>query len=613
MSTFIYRNFLAIAITTISALSISFAADKGLSQSPTLSPTNEKFLGQQSYIPVVTKKLARPNLVYFDLAPTKLSAAYKNFLLNKWGWAVPTPNEPRSAYLETSRIHSASFYGGNGMNGNIGDGRTSVEGDENFKGIGPTGMVNPHTEEGHNSGTLKIDHAILESIWSKLLDLELPYGANRVRGIIGTGTIEDRDEYPGMRVVIVRDDFLRPAHFITNETSAKVGRSEADRERVRKAILNLPEALPQATNTLIPKDRTTKLNLGLHEFIDRLAIQTAYTWTHSMYHGAMSPSNVTLQGAAADFGTFQALGGYPSVQLLSDCAPNGDFSEELQVLKEFYSALIDNSPPQWRSAIGTLPEWNARFKKSYQYRVEKEMLILSGAFPELIDSLATSAESRRLSEIMIQIAKAGNEEILQTWVKPLTFKTGTYDLPRILGKLATAKLSEDKLTLSLNKEIADPRLRQELAKAYFEYYQKMNVVAADYGIQPEAAQGYRIEAVQIRNRKMTDLFRTPQLQQQLNGIVQDYTKNGDASVIRHFIEQKINISRRNFKDAAPFTVVSQQSINEKTGRISRQVYDAKIGRLSKVIINEITPLEKILHQQSPGQTHIQCSRLFTVH
>ena len=120
------------------------------------------------------------------------------------------------------------------MNGNIGDGRTSVDGDENFKGIGPTGMVNPYTEEGHNSGTLKIDHAILESVWSKLLDLELPYGANRVRGILGTGTIEDREEYPGLRVVIVRDDFLRPAHFILNETSSKVGRTEIDRSRVRQ-------------------------------------------------------------------------------------------------------------------------------------------------------------------------------------------------------------------------------------------------------------------------------------------------------------------------------------------------------------------------------------------
>ena len=211
------------------------------------------------------------------------------------------------------------------MNGNIGDGRTSVDGDENFKGVGPTGMVNPHTEEGHNSGTLKIDHAILEAVWSKLLDLELPYGANRVRGILGTNTMEDRDGHPGLRVVIVRDDFLRPAHFITNETSAKVGRSIIDGERVRKAILNLPEALPQPTQAVTGINRKTKLSLGLNEFIDRFAIQAAYLWSHSMYHGAMSPSNVTLQGAAADFGTFQALAGYPSVQLLCDCAPNGGF------------------------------------------------------------------------------------------------------------------------------------------------------------------------------------------------------------------------------------------------------------------------------------------------
>ncbi len=566
-------------------------------QTSLAGPLNEKFLGPQSYIPVVTQKLEKPTLVYADVPQEKLSVTDRSFLLNKWGWAVRTVNEPASAYLQEFRTHSASFYGGNGMNGNIGDGRTSVAGDENFKGIGPTGMVNPHTEEGHNSGTLKIDHAVLEAVWSKLLDLELPYGANRVRGILGTNTIEDRDGHPGLRVLIVRDDFLRPAHFITNETSAKVKRTKADNERVRLAILNLPEALPQAANAVIPINRTTKLNFGLHEFIDRFAIQTAYTWAHSMYHGAMSPSNVTLAGGAADFGTFQALGGYPSVQLLCDCAPNGDFAEELQVLKEFHEALAAHAPVTWQSAIGTFSDWTERFKKSYHQQAEKEMLLLSGAFPELIDILEKTSEARNLSQTLLQIAKAGNEDILQTWIKPLTFESGTYSLPQILETLAKTKQNESDLLQALQSEMADPSMRSHLVKSYLEYYKKMNMLSLKQGINTEDAQTYRLEAVKIRNQKMTELFRTPKLQKQLNAVVEKYTKTGDATVIRRFIEQKVNISRRNFKDAAPFTVVSQQSLDENTGRNTRKVYDAKLGRFTMITNIEITPLETSLRQE----------------
>lgn len=580
-------------------------------QDPRQAPINAKYLGLQSYIPVTTQKLAHPSLVYVDVAQQKLSPLSEKFLLQKWGWAVRTENEPQEAYLSDYRLHTASFYGGNGMNGNIGDGRTSIRGDENFKGIGPTGMVNPHSEAGHTSGTLKIDHAIVEAIWSKLLDLELPYGANRVRGIVGTGTIENRDGHPGQRVVIVRDDFLRPAHFITNETSPKVNRIEIDRERVRKAILNLPEALPQPTRGPHAIDKATKLKFGLNEFIDRFAIQASYMWSHSLYHGAMSPSNITLQGAAADFGTFQALAGYPSVQLLSDCAPNGDYSEELQVLKEFHTELISNSPAEWMSVIGTLEAWTERFKKTYELDVEKQMLSLSGAISELIDPLAHTTESHQLASILIQIAKAGNEEVIQTWLKPLPFETGTYSLPRILESLASTQLLERELQVSLESEIADANLRSELAKAYLAYYQKMNRLAKTYGISSASSQAYRIHASEIRNRKMTEVFRNAHLQHQLNSVVQDYAKNSDANIVRQFIEQKVNASRRNFKDAAPFTVVTEQSFDEKTGTILRQVFDAKSGILGEVRLNELTPMEKILKRETSRTNALRCENLFS--
>ena len=254
--------------------------------------------------------------------------------------------------------------------------------------------------------------------------------------------------------------------------------------------------------------------------------------------------------------------------------------------------------------------WTERFKKSYEQRVEKEMLILSGAFPELVNFLETNSESHRLAQALIKVAKAGNEEVLQTWVKPLTFENGTYSLPRILEKLAKTRLIESELLFILQTEIKNDHLRLELAKSYLQFFKKMNYLAAKYGIQNEAVQAYRIQSVKIRNQKMTDLFRTPELQHQLNEVAQDYTVNGDASVVRRFIEQKVNASRRNFKDAAPFTVVTSQLLDEKTGQIHRQVYDAKTGRITQKIFVEVTPLEKALRQSLTGVTNPKCENLF---
>ena len=164
--------------------------------------------------------------------------------------------------------------------------------------------------------------------------------------------------------------------------------------------------------------------------------------------------------------------------------------------------------------------------------------------------------------------------------------------------------------MSLQSEIADPNLLVSLSKSYFAYYQKMNDLAESFGINSISTQKYRIQAAHIRNRKMTEVFRNTQLQSQLNSVVQEYVKNSDANLVRQFIEQKVNASRRNFKDAAPFTVVTQQFFDEKSGALVRKVFDAKSGILSEVHLNDSTPLEILLKKETSRTNPVRCENLF---
>ena len=581
------------AITLLLSTDVALARDSG--HEP---PVNASFLGKSGYLSVQVQKLANPKIIYADIPRAKIKQPMAKFLKDRWGWAKPTPSEPSSAYAPQWKTMFASFYGGNGLNNNLGEGRAAVSDDENFKGVGPTGMLNALTDPGHDTGTVTAHEGIIESIWSKLMSLELPFGAARVRGMIATRTLiqKVKDEPESFRVNFVRDDFLRPGHFIINPTAERVGRGAEEIKRVRNAILQLPNALPQPDG-FTADNPAAKLKSGLNEWIDRMAVQAGYQWAHGIFAAAMSPTNVALSGAAADFGLFRALGGYPRLQLLHDARANGD-SEEIVVLQEFHDSIRKHAPKAWATSIGNIADWEKRFLAKREQEIKKQMLYLAGAMTELIPSLDDHESSERLSDLLVRLAKAGNEKII--WEISDPYGTGTYNVPRVLNRLAGAEFNPAALEESLVAEVPEKAIRAKLAMAYYEYFLAMDSLASKAGISRQASLGYRKAAASIRNKKMEDMFSTPEFYRSVEKVVETYLRDEDESKVWHFIETKVNASRRNFRDAKPFTVVTSQIYDEVSGRIVREVYDARAGRMIRVVFNEITAMQKLMEEKMVG-------------
>ena len=73
LAPFARLGLLTVVIVVSFGGSIGFASNASSSLAPTLAPNNEKFLGRQSYIPVVTQKLEKPSLIYTDIPIDRLS------------------------------------------------------------------------------------------------------------------------------------------------------------------------------------------------------------------------------------------------------------------------------------------------------------------------------------------------------------------------------------------------------------------------------------------------------------------------------------------------------------------------------------------------------------
>ncbi len=579
------RLFSTVLVFTLAA-DVAIAKDTGLSNE---LPANVKAIGRASYIPVVTTQIRTPVMIYGNIygliaAGEKIPAhgltnEFKKRYLEQNAFAVPVDGEPASAYTNVKRVEWASYYGGPGLNGNLGDGRNSISGTKGKKGVGPTDAVNPFSEHDHRSGTMGLEPAIVETRNGMLLNLELPFGAFGGITIMDVGTKEP--DQGDVRVLQERVDFVRSAHFMLNEVSEKVGRGEADQARVRAALLLLPDALPLPEQAGPFKSQGEKLRAGLFEMTRRLGIQLGYKWAHSLEHGAVGSSNSVLNGADADLTTFIYLDGYQRIKVLPDVAPHGSTQIEKD---EILALLIENirslGPAEWKPFVPSKEQLGNYLDQMYELSIKREMISMAGAFVEFADHLVLQYAGNELGNLLIKVAKAGNEEIIHMpqWHSYFPYNTGTYNLPEIMQAMSKADLNVNQLNETLKPLIADTSLRVSIARAYVSVFEENQKLALAKGITKPSVERYRRAAAELRNRKMDKLFRNDQNLNRLRAVMADYRTNKNPSVIENYINSTIKESRRNFKDAPPFSVVLQDDVNYGTGRGSRVVFDARLGK-----------------------------------
>lgn len=219
-------------------------------------------------------------------------------LLRRFSWTVDACGA-RDALA--GKTFYAERYGGYGVGVHGGGARCGYDGESyQLKGIGPNPLLGIIGEDdiGQSDGELTLSSALYETVWSWILDRVLPYGANRSRAVLvvaGSGPIH--------RALLLRDGYLRPAHFEraayfrSGGDNAWLEQAE-DVKRTSAMCKRLPEMLSATFD--LQTDPRHYLQAGLIEFARRQAAQIAFANSRFLYH-SVSSSNFSLEGKWHDF------------------------------------------------------------------------------------------------------------------------------------------------------------------------------------------------------------------------------------------------------------------------------------------------------------------------
>ena len=225
-----------------------------------------------------------------------------------WGYAIPGGDSfPAEHFdLHTPATMYAEAYGGDGGAANGGGARAGNLRGVQLKGIGPNMFVGATTDRRHGYGAFYLEHAIVDAIYAQLVSRMLPAGSVTVYGIIDSGlTIHYRDPeqdyyHSGAGGILVREECLRLGHFLPAQEFTPrqhQRRVMADTQRMRRVM--------QALRSSGRGDSAIE-NLLL-SFLGSCAKQLAWARASRLKHGALTPSNVGVDGRWLDLSQTSTL------------------------------------------------------------------------------------------------------------------------------------------------------------------------------------------------------------------------------------------------------------------------------------------------------------------
>lgn len=560
------------------------------------TPELAEVMGPDTYVPVQMRQLSKPVLLWVDLdwlkengftvPATGITRDFERQILNVLGHAAPIAGEPESAYLDSVRTGYADRYGGFGIGTNGGSGRAQSEGMLQCKGCGRTELVHPDIDIYHSSGSAILNEGIGEVIASQIAHRELPYGANRVIALIATGTTGSINggTYNEPRVLIFREDPIRPAHFIINSTNKE---DATEQRRFKWMNQQLVKLLPQKAGATFSSD-ADQLAKGLTEMLERMAETLAFSYARGLHHGAFTPSNLELSGRAVDFGSFIQYLGYPQAYRVDWIGPFGSHTVVTRMIKEFLDNVRNGVPEELKSAVMTSSAGNRIYLNHYQRRVKHHMAVLAGFPEEILVRLPKRNGTAALGSVLVQLSKVGNETVIDASSRN-PGKTGTYDLPKILVAMAAAinpDAQGDVLKRALeeaawNAGVQDIELRDKLVRSYQNLLDETESKASRISIPKGSVRSYLKLASVIRNDKIKELYRGQDFWQKFKPLMTDFAETMNPYRIRAQIDADLRTSRRTFRDSAPFELVLKES-RLANGEVIREFFNLRTGAVQQL-------------------------------
>ena len=559
-------------------------------------PALMKELGAKNFVPFEVEGLAHASVAYIDYdyfrargveipANGIQDAQFQKDALDAFAWMTHRANDPADAFNGKTRTLNAYYYGGYGMNGNIGSGRSAALGGEESKVTGfdikglPTSLIKSK-DIYHSNGAVQTIEAVDEAIWSRILSGEVKNDANRVVAVIFTGTYSqiegEANHFP--RALIVREMATRPATYMLNEDRE----AKQDMARVKPMFESLLAHLPYPNNVR-PKNDGQALRAGVLELAHREALTQAELFAKRIYFGSNSPSNLEISGRRLDLGGHTAGLDYTKIFRLDDDSPFGETEEFKKVQADFRSSLVKTVPKHMLQYIPTEREVSAEFDGAYSSQRAIELVKLTGVPLETLSEVESSHLVRVLGDILNQIADSGNTH--KVFIENSGYEhTSKYSLAKILTSLAAAVGKEpSELDAAISGELKDAPLRATLVAEYSKLMTAMQAKAATQEISKQAFKTYVREAAEIRNRNRTSLILGDTRYHELWGITDRAMNDKNGVLTQTYIENQINSNRLNFKDAAPFQLVTKFTENAKEGWSVRRVFDLKLNRHVSVI------------------------------
>jgi len=346
--------------------------------------TRPTTLPESSFVPVTTRRLNRPELLWQD------DTAQAQGFDPERVFCSPTADDLPEAYTDETRVEWADCYGGIGVGAAGGSGRCAAYGGLQTKGVGATSLVAHDADRDHSSGVQSVFGALPETLFGLVYQAALPFGAVPTLAMLLVHQPEGQSNRSCIaRALTVRPFVLRPAHFMRNllnlqgrqpEGAAAPGHTR-DAYRVTQA-LSLFAAGLQLSLGLDTTDPVATVDLGLRELTRRLAWQFAAGFAKRLPHGSACCSNLSLAGQYMDYGMSQLL---PTYRRPTDAIqdPWTESQRGLQTVVLLRQQLEKYFPGLRGSGVASANELSQLFAATLEQRLGVEMAKMAGLTEDL--------------------------------------------------------------------------------------------------------------------------------------------------------------------------------------------------------------------------------------
>lgn len=303
---------------------------------------------------------------------------------NRFFTQIPTATESKIELY-------AEHYGGFGIGHNGGGARCGNLGRFQLKGVGVTPVVGLHDNLYNSSGMYPLYEAITEAANYRIFSNLLPIGIAHSYGILAIGetpfflTAEEpsRVQDGASKLAIgIKEACVRIGHFLPAGNYVPHPRYKqqiiSDANRAKKCNQSLYSVLR----------KTRQFESFIFKFVKNCACQFAYARMARIIHGAVSPSNLTIEGRWLDLTNATVVPNGIQVQIGTNIHSLSEKDAAIPILRELLYSLSKYNGIEIDSKPFVRAYYNDFNKYCNVYVVE-----LLGLDAEIFESLNSPAES----------------------------------------------------------------------------------------------------------------------------------------------------------------------------------------------------------------------------